>query len=316
MHAPAEDNPLHQAARWYVQLGAEDRTEQDHADWQVWRDSDPRHAEAWQQVEKLQTRLRPLPRNIGHVLMQQPRSSRRSALNGLALVCLGLCAWTLVSTQTDWLSASQTFATLPGERQQVTLEDGSRLLLNTDSQVEVRYGPKQRTVRLLHGELQIQTAHDNQPRARAFVVDTLHGHILALGTRFTVRLETAFTHVAVQEHAVLIQPESGSPALQLGANQAASFSANDAGQVHMNEFADQAWVDGRLIVLAQPLAQFALELSRYRRVPLEVDPRIAQLKVSGTFLLDEPERSLRAAVAQLPVRLVMRDQQVVQIVPR
>jgi len=147
-------------------------------------------------------------------------------------------------------------------------------------------------------------------------VDTPHGQILALGTRFTVRLDDSATRVAVQAHAVLIQPQSGGPALQLEANQAASFSATSAGPVQTSGFEDQAWVDGRLIVLDQPLAQFAQELSRYRRARLEVAPSIAQLKVSGTFSLDEPDRSLRVAVAQLPVRLVMREQQVVQIVPR
>jgi len=306
---------LRQAARWYVQLGAEDRTAQDQAAWQAWRDSDPRHADAWQQVETLQNRLRPLPKQVGHLLMQQPRSRRR-VLNGLALVGVGIGAWTLASTQTDWLSASQTYATLVGERRLVTLEDGSRLLLNTDTQVDVRYGPQQRTVHVVRGELQIQTARDTQARARAFVVDTPHGQILALGTRFTVRLDTSASRVAVQQHAVLIQPKSGGPALQLEAHQAASFTATTVGQVQTSGFEDQAWINGRLIVLAQPLAQFARELSRYRRVPLAVDPRIAQLPVSGSFLLDEPDRSLRAAVAQLPVRLVMREQQVVQIVPR
>jgi ferric-dicitrate binding protein FerR (iron transport regulator) len=46
-----------------------------------------------------------------------------------------------------------------------------------------------------------------------------------------------------------------------------------------------------------------------------VDPAVAHLLVSGSYTLEEPDRSLRAAVAQLPVRLLVQDQRVVRILP-
>ena len=315
MPSPTDHQALRQAAHWYVQLGSEAPSAQDRAAWQAWCDSDPRHAQAWQHVEALQTRIRPLPKGMGQVLLQAT-PNRRRVLGGLATVCVGLGAWAVASTQTDWLAPTQSYATQRGERRAVALDDGGRLLLNTGTRVAVRYGPQGRTVWLEQGELQIQTAPDTWPETRPFVVETMHGQILALGTRFTVRLEAAHTRVAVQEHAVLLQPRSGAQALQLDAGQTASFSVLNAGERDLSPAEDSAWVDGRLTVLEQPLGRFVQELSRYRQQPIQVDPRVAMLQVSGTFLLDEPERSLRAAVAHLPVRLVAQGGQTLQILPR
>lgn len=314
MHSPAEDKVLHQAAHWYVRLGSEDRTAQDQAAWQAWRDSDPRHADAWRRVEALQDRLRPVPKGLGRVLLNPPR--RRRVLSGLTMVLLGLGAWQVSSTQTDWLVPQFSYSTLPGERRTITLADGSRLLLNTHSRVLVRYGPLRRTVRLEQGELELSTAPDIQQPSRPLVVETVHGQVRALGTRFTVRLDAASTRVAVQSHAVLVRPASGAVAQRVEAAHAARFTAQGTEPLEASGFDDAAWVGGQLIVLEKPLGQFAQELSRYRQQPVLVDPAVAHLRVSGSYALDEPDRSLRAAVAQLPVRMLVQGQQVVRILPQ
>lgn len=314
MPSPAEDSVLHQAAHWYVQLGAEDHSAQDQAAWQAWCDSDPRHADAWRKVEALQARLRPVPQGLGRVLLSPPRSRRR-VLSGLSMVLLGLGAWTVTSTQTDWLVPQFSYSTLPGERRTITLADGSRLLLNTHTRVLVRYGPQRRTVRLERGELELRTAPDTQQPARPLVVETVHGQMHALGTRFAVRLDVSSTRVAVQEHAVLVQPASGTTTQRVEAAQAVRFTAQGAGPLEVSGFEDTAWVGGQLIVLQQPLGLFAQELSRYRQQPVLVDPSVAHLLVSGSYALGEPDRSLRAAVAQLPVRLLVQGQQIVRILP-
>lgn len=314
MPSPAEDTVLHQAAHWYVQLGAEDHSAQDQAAWQAWRDSDPRHADAWRKVEALQARLRPVPQGLGRALLNPPRNRRR-VLSGLSVVLLGLGAWMVTSTQTDWLVPQFSYSTLPGERRTIVLADGSRLLLNTHTRVLVRYGPQRRTVRLEQGELELRTASDIQQPARPLVVETVHGQVRALGTRFTVRLDAASTRVSVQAHAVLVQPASGAGAQRVEAAQALRFTAQGAGRLEASGFEDSAWVGGQLIVLQQPLGLFAQELSRYRQQPVLVDPAVAHLLVSGSYTLDEPDRSLRAAVAQLPVRLLVQNQQVVRILP-
>jgi transmembrane sensor len=314
MRSPGDDLVIRQAADWYAKLKDESCTDHDVNAWRTWHDSDPHHAQVWSRVEALQAMIDRVPKGMGHRLAHQ-KTSRRHGLLGVVGLCIGLGTWVLASTQTDWLAPTEAFVTRPGERRSVTLADGGRLLLNTNSRVVVRYGPRRRTVQLEQGELLIQTAPDDPIQQRPFVVETLHGQIRALGTRFSVRANLQYTHVAVQQHAVAIELRDGSQTLRLEAAQTASFSA---GEIHGQGRAagDPDWVEGRLTVLQQPLTRFVEELSRYRASPIVMDPSLAGLQVSGNFSLDEPERSLRAAVAPLPVRIVHMDNHTLRLVPR
>ncbi|HCE41020.1 MAG TPA: iron dicitrate transport regulator FecR, partial [Alcanivorax sp.] len=75
--------------------------------------------------------------------------------------------------------------TATGEIRDLGLDDGGRLWLNSATTVDVAYDDALRRVTLHDGEILIQTGAD--PRRRPFVVDTRHGRLRALGTRFTVR---------------------------------------------------------------------------------------------------------------------------------
>ncbi|MDT1842254.1 iron dicitrate transport regulator FecR, partial [Acinetobacter baumannii] len=88
--------------------------------------------------------------------------------------------------------------TAPGQRLAVELEDGSRLLLNTRSAVDVRFDAGQRLLRLRAGEILLESAAMHGRRdARPLIVATEHGAVQALGTRFTVRLFDGRTVVNV-----------------------------------------------------------------------------------------------------------------------
>ncbi|WP_261014827.1 FecR family protein, partial [Streptococcus mitis] len=63
------------------------------------------------------------------------------------------------------------------------LADGTHIWLNALSAMDVRFDAQQRLLHLRFGEVLIDTAKDLQ---RPFLVDTAHGHLRALGTRFSV----------------------------------------------------------------------------------------------------------------------------------
>ncbi|MBT0571329.1 FecR domain-containing protein [Curvibacter sp. CHRR-16] len=298
----ADHQVLQQAAHWYVQLGSPDCTDQDRHAWQVWLEQDSRHAHAWQRVQALHQHLSPIPKGMSGALTRRPSITRRHAIGGLACALLGWGTWQIVERQTDWLAPSQRYSTERGQRQRWVLPDGSRVLLDTNSAVLVRYGNQQRTVYLERGRIQIETAPDTAANARPFVVTTMHGSIVALGTRFTVQQETGYTRVAVQEHAVQLQPVTGAP-LRVEAGQSADLERGDA-RMRATMPEATAWTTGRLLALQQPLAVFALELSRYSQRPFEVDPQIAQLRISGSFSLDDPLRSMLTALDSVPAQLV------------
>jgi transmembrane sensor len=76
--------------------------------------------------------------------------------------------------------------TASGQRRSFTLDDGSRLGLNSHSAVDLLFDADQRLLVLRRGELLIQVAADPQ---RPLRVRTAQGQVQALGTRFLVSQE-------------------------------------------------------------------------------------------------------------------------------
>lgn len=77
------------------------------------------------------------------------------------------------------------------------MPDGTRVWLNTATAFNEDYRADQHRLPLLRGEILIETAADAR---RPFFVDTPHGQMQALGTRFTVRLDERQTLLAVEKH--------------------------------------------------------------------------------------------------------------------
>ncbi|MDP1051476.1 FecR family protein, partial [Klebsiella quasipneumoniae] len=71
-----------------------------------------------------------------------------------------------------------------GEIRHVTLSDGTRLDLNSDSAVGLRFSATERRIRLIRGEILLTSGHDPH---RPLIVETAAGDVQALGTRFAVR---------------------------------------------------------------------------------------------------------------------------------
>lgn len=64
-----------------------------------------------------------------------------------------------------------------------------------------------------------------------------------------------------------------------------------------------AWVDGMLVASQMRLADFLAELGRYRHGQLGCSERVADLRISGSYPLDDSERILQMLEVALPVRV-------------
>jgi transmembrane sensor len=197
----AQLTALEQAAHWYSCLHDEAATEADRLGWQTWLQAAPLNAWAWEQVERLQQRMLRVPGPLAERTLdlagRERQTSRRGVLKGLALVIGGsTLGWGgyRQASQGPWLAD---YRSQVGERLPVTLEDGSQLLLNSDSAVDIVFDGQQRLVLLKQGEIMVTTAAD--PHQRPFSVQTRQGRVLALGTRFTVREQDTTTTVAVPD---------------------------------------------------------------------------------------------------------------------
>lgn len=305
---------LEQAAHWYAVLNADDVTQDDHAAWHIWLSQHPEHRIAWQHVEAVSRRFQTLQVEEGRdaavaalKAARKPNLSRRKVLNGaVAVAGISLFGWAtwrhtlLPDLIMAWTADHHTGV---GDIREIALPDGSHLWLNTDSAVNVDYHPAVRRLQLISGEILIQTASDLQSPKRPFIIDTEHGRLQALGTRFTVRLDQGETYLAVFEGSVRIRTANIRTREVITAGWQTRFTRDGITELQQAEHARQTWAQGVLLADDMRLQDLVTELSRYRTGYLGVAPEIADLRVMGVYPIDNPDRTLAMLEEILPIRV-------------
>lgn len=293
-----------QAAAWLVRQDSGPLSVQEQAEFAAWLAEDELHRRAYADVEGVWDKAGKLPDS-------QPGtdvSLRRPASRGmhrwplvlaasLAAVILGLWLDVPLRLQADVMTAV-------GERRVVSLPDGSRIILNTDSAVAYDMDQDRRGVRLLRGEALFEVVRDPQ---RPFTVAAAGGRTTVLGTRFNVRRHPRGAAVTVIEGRVAVThpPAEGDASLQLNVNQQVSYTAGgglgraravDTGQII-------AWQRGRLHFIDRPLEEVVAELDRYHSgMILIVDKSLRRRSVNGVFSIDEPLAALAVVKQSLDLK--------------
>jgi transmembrane sensor len=299
---PLDHATLEAAARWYVDLRGEvpsDATREAH---RRWLERDPRHMQAWERLARLQDKLDQVVPGIARPTLASARAKRRDVLKVLSILLMaggaGTLAWN--TTPLPTLMADQRTGT--GERRRMRLDDGTQLQLNTATAVDIHYSENLREVRLLQGEIFIETARDE--RARPFVVHTAEGSIRALGTRFVVRREADLTQVSVQQHAVEVRSANvPDTAVRVDAGQQVNFRRDAIEPLQRANPQADAWTRDMLVVNDWRLGEFIRELQRYRTGHLGCDPAVSALRISGAFHLGSTDTILENLTSTLPVRI-------------
>lgn len=296
---------LTQAAQWYATLRSEDATEADQQAWQTWLRQRPAHAAAWQHIEAVSRKFDPL-RAAG--AQQAARAGltaamgRRRAMGGIASVAgAGLLAWLgWRQASSPWLAAlAADYRTGIGEQDTLALADGSTVWMNTGSALDVDYDPTVRKIKLLAGEILVQTAKD---AARPFYVATRYGCMQALGTRFSVRLLDDGVRLDVFEGAVLAVNSAGA-SRRVEAGQHVRLDAATISEAGPADQAREAWSRGVVLADNIPLRSLVDELKRYRRGHIDLAPEVADLNTMGVYPANDTDRALAMLAQSLPVRV-------------
>lgn len=312
------------AANWLALIHSGEASAADLAACKRWRAEAPEHEQAWQRAERLAAMLRGLPGDTGMaVLNRGNRSGRRQfAKTLLMLLTTAPVAYAGWRAWDDDLVGQMTAAekTATGERRRLVLDDGGILHLNTATAVDIDYGEERREIVLHDGEILIETAPDQaRTPPRPFIVQTAHGHLRALGTRFVVRSEggaaAGGTRLSVLEGAVEVSPRLAPDThIVVQAGEQARFHASAVGKTETAAAHTGDWSRGLLVADKQRLADFAAELGRHRSGILRCDPAVAELRITGAFQLDSIDATLAALPHTLPVEVVYRSRWWVTIV--
>lgn len=192
--------------------------------------------------------------------------------------------------------------TAVGERQELRLEDGSRVLLNTDSALVGHLEGRQRRVRLLRGEAYFDIVPEN---ARPFEVEAGPMRVSVRGTAFAVRYLGDEAEISVARGEVDLRSRRGLDRVVLGAGDSIRVGPAGFGPRLSGMPSDRlAWVEGRLVFENCPFSEVLAELRRY--YPgwiVNRDDSLSQRKVTGSYRLDDPAEALRALAESTSARL-------------
>jgi transmembrane sensor len=204
-------------------------------------------------------------------------------LAAASLVALGLGA-----------PAFGAIATRRGEVRRVTLDDGSTVMLNTETGVRVWYSGAERRVQLLYGEVYFTIVGD--PRS-PFLVDVGEARLSAEPGAVRIRsLDGGPLDVLVDKGKVLLRAARGTAPIVIGANMRMtlpSVGIKPGGQPMMVTpdivSRELAWRDGKVAFEGERLDQAAAEFARYSRMRIDIaDPALAAEPVSGLFSAADP----------------------------
>lgn len=287
------------AATWYVQFQSAAPTDSQRQAWRRWLDSDPAHRRAWEQMELLQAHLGTLPADATRRALSS-RQQRRQVLKLVAVAgALGMLGW----SARDSIPPGEIWAqhrTALGEHSAITLADDTRVELNTDTAVDILYDSTQRLIRLYKGEILVTSGKRGD--SRPLMVATGDGRVQALGTVFSVRKLSTATRVGVLEDEIQLWPEDAyAQECRLRAGQSADFDRLHVSAPRLYVKSEAAWVNGQLIVLDASLGDVIEELGRYRRGVMRCDEGAKQLRVSGTFKVNDVDAVLGNLQSTLPI---------------
>ena len=324
-----------QAARWVARLDFDQPSPETLAAFKQWINQSAEHRQAFESYIDVWDQM-----NIATELVPPSREhSPRLAWPRPWLALASVMLVAIISLQ--WLTGnSNHYSTAIGEQRSITLPDGSTALLNTNSQINVRYSEQSRTIQLLKGEAHFDVQKNP---ARPFEVTAGNGLVRAVGTAFTVHLRNDDVEVVVTEGVIEIDsvpppdqaaaqattPAHSQPATvvnpgqhtapavtptpaqpRVSAGAFATYDRHTAKHIVLAELEKieqkTAWQQGLLIFDDEPLEQVVAEVGRYTSTRIVIQgSRLRQFKVGGQFKVGDTEAMFEALQISFNIRAKM-----------
>ena len=318
-----DDAVVRQAAEWLVRL-SDETSESAQAEFRAWQAADPRHAAAVARIATLigeVGQLRETGRAGRTALNAALSTARRGRRITAGVVLAIMLSFSLVLGLLVYPPAllMADLSTGVGEWKQQRLEDRTQLTLNSGSAVSLHFDAKARRIELLRGEILVEVAPD---AGRPFLVQTEHGLIRALGTRFIVRREGELTRLYMLESRTVVQSDqdrrAGLDARQIvEAGQSVIIRRNALGELQKVDVVglETAWERHQLVVQDEPIGAVLDELSRHRHGLILTSDAIRDLRVSAVLPLDDPDRALLLLASVLPIHVSTITPWVITVAP-
>lgn len=288
-----------EALRWFVRGRASDFSTAERQCLDAWLAADSAHQAAFDALSSTWDRLDDIAALLPARVRTIPRPAARRNWFGLprllpvggAIAVAAAMAFVFLLPREEIL---RTIDAPPGQHRQLTLADGTHLMLDADSLVQVTDSLPPR-IELLKGKLYLDVANPSSGKLEVRAGTT---RIRDIGTRFAVTLRNGHGQVAVAEGQVEVKDMQR--LLLVVAGRGANFGPQGInGEQAIGEADIAPWRNGQWRFAATPLTELGDELARQQQIRLDIpDSKVAALTVSGNFPISEPDRVLWA-VAQV-----------------
>jgi transmembrane sensor len=276
-----------EAAAWIAVLHGPSRTSATERGFSEWLKKSDVHARAFEEATTIWEESSRLPRPRAAFRRRAPRAG------SFAWAAVSAAAALLVVALAIFIQWQPAVETRVGEQRVLALDDGSRIILNTDTRVTVAYSRETRRVDLAQGEALFEVAKAPE---RPFVVFAGDRRIVALGTAFVVRRDSKKLAVTLVEGKVRVLPRdapAGSPPDAVHTDEVKVLEPGErivfaeAQPVKLDHPQLEkllAWQRREVALDDTALAEAVTEMNRYNRKPLEIAfADASDVRVTGLF---------------------------------
>ena len=310
-----EEKRLDDASDWLAKIDR-DLSEQEKSALQTWLSLNTKNTEVLLEVAHLWDKMDDLSRLSDLFPQTSPNTTKKHSawLGAMAASVIFAISIGFYQSGFNFSSFSQSeqsavvamqmnYQTGVGESNTINLPDNSKIVLNTNSFVQVRYTSTARIIDLQRGEIHIDVAHD---KSRPLSVLASGKVIQAVGTAFNVEVRNDLVELIVTDGKVLVAARNNaiaktdideiakrlpqnSMAISKGEKVDLDLTGNTIEKIvkvdPIEVAARLSWRHGNLIFRGESLAEAMAEISRYTDITFELsdDEQLQKVQVAGMF---------------------------------
>lgn len=320
---------LSDAPAWVVRMHSDQVTSADEVAFTAWLAADPKHraaydalAATWQGAGHalradagLREALNRLRAQDRHAPARAPRRAFMAAAAAVLAIAIGAGTWGSL----EIAFGPQIYETAFGEQRRIVLDDGSVVVLNTQSRLKVAFEAAERRLWLDKGQAHFTVAKDKRRPFRVFAGTE---EVRALGTQFEVRREGVRVRVTLEEGVVAlyrggetVAPAAAKPeAVLKPGEQALAAPETQVTVIPADPQRATAWRFGRMVLDAEPLSEAVAEINRYNTRQIVIaDARLKSLMISGVFQTGRPEAFVEALTKAFPVKVMKETSRTIEL---
>lgn len=278
------------AIYWYVRLNSPNCLPEEQAKFHDWLNSAPEHQAAFVRIDQAWS--------AGSVIqgLSYRKADTRSQANywvsATAVLLLGFLFIYFTRPAPESNQTAEYYTAPHNQQKTIELNDGSTLILHTNSVVSAHYTNELRELHLHRGQIFLLVTQDSE---RPFRVHTDQGIIRVIGTQFAIQKLANDLKITVVEGIVgLLKLEGNSneqkPVLVLSKNQQILYSEalQGAAATSVDAVRETSWTTGRIVFEGTPLSEVLASINPHLQTPIEVfDAELAQKRIVGAISIQD-----------------------------